>query len=77
MSSSTALHHTLLRGSLLSKKLALKGRLAGQRALGSVCLHFRCRDDGYTAMLGLWVAGTRPRLVFFPGTADPRSDLTH
>lgn len=75
MSSSVALHLTLLRESSLSKKLAVKGRLTGQKALGSICLHLRCRDHGYTAMLGFWVAGTRPRLVFYPGAADPCSDL--
>lgn len=53
MSSSIALHLILLKVLSPSKKLAIMGRLACQRALGSICLYFQCRDHGYTALLGL------------------------
>lgn len=43
----------LLLSPSLSKKLAIMGRLAGQRVLRSICLHLQYQDYRYTAMLDL------------------------
>lgn len=84
MSSSVALHLTLLRESSLSKKLAVKGRLTGQKALSPpsmprsrVHCHAWLLGGRYTATLGLLPGCCRPTFRSSHFERQPSYPLNH